>query len=331
MVDITDVTDGVLSGDGYFDKFMDTINVHLDNQFKQGRIQGKDYASVYLGSVQAALAQAISYVNVVEQVRASGIQTSIASTQSAKDIEVKDQQIAVQAEQVIASTANTEIAEKQSTKDLLVKQEQIDASEAKRTAEVALLNQKKESEIAQTADLVTAGTVRGAIGKQKDLHQAQIDGFARDAEQKATKIVMDAWAVSKSVSGDIIDAPDGARNDDIEDMLIKLRTGIGVTESIYKFQADAGSDQVVEAGSFVQLFGDASTAPVSAPISTYQWQVIANDTTSPNPTLSGSGATANITFDATPLPGTLVLKLTTTDSLAATSIATVSVVVEEVV
>jgi hypothetical protein len=87
--------------------------------------------------------------------------------------------------------------------------------------------------------------VLGTIGKQKGLHHAQTEGFARDAEQKALKIMMDSWGISKSVSGDAIDAPDGARNDDIEDLIIKLRKGIEITESIYKFNADAGNDQTV--------------------------------------------------------------------------------------
>lgn len=296
MADIKDITTGVINGSGYFDKFMDAINVHLDNQYKQGYIKGTDYANVYLGSLQAALSQAVAYVSVVEQVRASGIQTGLQETQSAKDIEVKD-------EQIRASGIQTDIAEEQSTKDLLLKQEQIDASLAKRTAEVALLNQKRKTEEAQINDTVDGVTVAGAIGTQKALQAKQTDGFTRDAEQKAAKILMDAWSAEKAVSGDLVFTPDGARNDDIEDVLIKLREGIGVTSSIYKLSADAGDDISVTADSVIILDATNSTAPTtSGDPTTYLWEF--------------EDATGNVlyNFETTPVSGGTLGELNAIDA-----------------
>jgi hypothetical protein len=52
----------VVTGDGVFDKLMETVNSHLDAQYKLGRITGADYATVYLGALQATVQQAVAYL-----------------------------------------------------------------------------------------------------------------------------------------------------------------------------------------------------------------------------------------------------------------------------
>lgn len=91
-------------------------------------------------------------------------------------------------------------------------------------SESNLLVQKKVTEEAQTVD----GAVAGVIGKQKALYQAQTDGFARDAEQKLSKIVADSWSVRRSTDETSI-APDGLDDTDIAQVLTKAAAGIGVT------------------------------------------------------------------------------------------------------
>jgi len=51
-----------VSGDGVFDKMMETVNTHIDAQYKLGRIKGSDYSTVYLGSIQAAMAESMKFV-----------------------------------------------------------------------------------------------------------------------------------------------------------------------------------------------------------------------------------------------------------------------------
>ncbi len=222
MVDVTDVTEGTIAGNGYFDKFMAAIDAHLAVQYSKKRIQGPDYATVYLGALQTALSQAVAYVGVVEQVAASA---------------------------------------------------------AKTTSETALLDQRTKTEMAQILDTVDSVPVVGAIGKQKDLQTAQTNGFSRDAEQKAAKILLDSWSISRSVIGAKFPVPSGAINTDIEDVLIKLRQGINITESIYAGVADAGSDQTVAISSFVLLDASGSTSrpdgnAEAQPPSAYTWSQI---------------------------------------------------------
>ncbi len=267
-----DILDGNFAGTGVFDQFMKVIDAHVKREYDAGRIQGQDYATVYLGALQLAMQQSVAYVQVAEQVR---------------------------------------------------------QSELKNVAETLLLKLKAVTEHAQTADSVgdldnltfdTNAAVLGAVGTQKSLQSAQANGFLRDAEQKATKILMDAWSVSKSISGDLIDPPDGAQNDDIEDVIIKLRQGINITSSIYKFQANAGPNQAVGISSVVRLDGTGSTSPsidtAGESISAYQWTILESPGTTP---ALIDATTVTPTFTATADAGDYRVQLQITGSLGSIS------------
>lgn len=75
----------------------------------------------------------------------------------------------------------------------------------KTSQETALLGQKVATERAQT---VGAGVdADSVIGKQKSLYQAQADGFKRDAEQKAAKLLVDSWNVRRTTdAGTVADS-----------------------------------------------------------------------------------------------------------------------------
>ena len=50
------------NGTGVFDKLMQTVTLHVTNEYDEGRISGSDYAEVYLGSLQAVLSQATQFL-----------------------------------------------------------------------------------------------------------------------------------------------------------------------------------------------------------------------------------------------------------------------------
>lgn len=105
---------------------------------------------------------------------------------------------------------------------------ELSALATKNEAEVNLLAQKRETELAQVSDLVATGTVAGVIGKQKALYQKQTDGFDRDAEQKLTKIMIDTWSVRQTTDGALA-APAGIADADIATVLAKAKQGINIT------------------------------------------------------------------------------------------------------
>ena len=54
--------DNIVTGTGVFDDLMETVNAHLDAQFKLGRLSGTDYATVYLGAVQSSMQTAVQFL-----------------------------------------------------------------------------------------------------------------------------------------------------------------------------------------------------------------------------------------------------------------------------
>ena len=64
------VTNNVVTGSGAFDDLMEAVNIHLDAQFNLGRITGSDYATVYLGAMQAALQNSVAFTLGLEKTNA---------------------------------------------------------------------------------------------------------------------------------------------------------------------------------------------------------------------------------------------------------------------
>lgn len=52
----------VVTGDGVFDDIMETINSHIDAQYKAQRIKAADVATVYVGIVPTALSESIKFL-----------------------------------------------------------------------------------------------------------------------------------------------------------------------------------------------------------------------------------------------------------------------------
>jgi hypothetical protein len=119
-------------------------------------------------------------------------------------------------------------------------------------AEVKLLDQKTATELANTSDTIpttlgvnATGTERkvfdkttpdnsvGVLGRQQTLYKAQADGFARDAEQKLTKIMADTWSIQASVANSAM-TPEAAGFAEYQLLAVinKARAGIGVTPDL---------------------------------------------------------------------------------------------------
>jgi len=95
MADITidQVTTTLPTGDGVFDVLMRSIDSHLDKQYLSGRIKGSDYATVYLGALQAVLQQSIAFVLTEQKVE--------------KEIELLDKEINFKTQQILTETEQT--------------------------------------------------------------------------------------------------------------------------------------------------------------------------------------------------------------------------------
>lgn len=214
-IPITELTTGLPTGDGVFDKLMASMKAHLEAEFNKGRIKGPEYATVYLGALDQVLANSMSFVIQKRQV---ALQADLLAQQIIlAGIEVMKANVALELLALEKTKAASEIAHIEAQTSMLAAQElneviqgrvleaQICKLQAefdltvntnlKTTGEIALLAQKTASEKAQTMALgVDADSI---IGKQKALYQAQTDGFQRDAEQKAAKLLVDTWTARR--------------------------------------------------------------------------------------------------------------------------------------
>jgi len=101
-----------------------------------------------------------------------------------------------------------------------------EAQTLKSTEELALLTQKTATEKAQTIALGVDDN--SVVGRQKALYQSQSDGFKRDAEQKAAKLLVDTWSVRRSTDeATVADGTNLLNDATVGRAVTKLLSGVG--------------------------------------------------------------------------------------------------------
>ena len=66
-LDITKLTECTLEGSGVLDKLLHTARVHLQDEFQQGRITGKEYSNAYIAIYDRMVQSAIAYALAAEK------------------------------------------------------------------------------------------------------------------------------------------------------------------------------------------------------------------------------------------------------------------------
>jgi len=199
------LTTTALDGTGVFDTLIRANKAHLDAEFAKNRIKGAEYATVYLGSLQAVLSASIQFL--------------LTKDKASLDADLVAQQIlnAAKEHEVLESTKCKLNAEF----DVLV------LTKLKVQQETALLLQKVLTEKAQT---IAAGVdATSLVGVQKGLYTAQTAGFTRDAEQKAAKILVETWS-ARRMTDEATSANSTNKLDDasVGSAVDKLLTGVGI-------------------------------------------------------------------------------------------------------
>lgn len=233
-IPVDKLTEAKLTGNGVFDVLMRATKAHLDAEFKENRIKGAEYSQVYLGSLTAVLESSLRFlldkdkafyeIALVEaQVRLADAQIRLVE----KQIEKEDQEAALRAAQV--AKINREIETMDISDNLLTAQVLLaQAQKISTDAQSALVIQKTNTEKAQTK---AAGVdVDSVVGKQKSLYQSQIDGFARDAEQKAARLMTDTWNARRMTDeGTVADGTNKLNDAAIGAAITKLLAGVNIT------------------------------------------------------------------------------------------------------
>lgn len=238
---ISDLTQKTLGGDGVLDVMLQTMRVHLSDQFEKERIQGTEYATVYLGAYQSTLEAAINFL-LAKQKQGLELQllTAQVSLAEAQEEQIRDQmqktpyEIQLLQKQVELADKQVEQADRQL--DLLDAQIQVQLKQLDLLAEqveqakaqTEYYAQRTITEKAQTqAGIAATGSV---IGTQVTLMNAQKDGYTRNAEQQATQILVNTWNVRRQTDEDTTANTTNLLDDATVGKSIQtLLKGIGIT------------------------------------------------------------------------------------------------------
>ena len=247
-IPLEDLTTVKVDGTGAFDVLMSAVREHLELEFKAQRIKGSDYTTVYLTGLQQTLQTAVEFL---VQGRKGQLEALLAAQQIAlAEVEVEKAKVeleileANQAKipyEIQLLQAQVELTQQQAAnaeKQLLV----LDAQICKLKAEYDLVMAQIEK-AAQEGELIAAKVATekaqtlsmgvdedSVIGRQKILYKAQADGFARDAEQKVAKTMIDTWNVRRTTD----EATDGNAQNRLMDSYIgqavaKMLAGVQIT------------------------------------------------------------------------------------------------------
>lgn len=192
IINISQVTTTLTTGDGVFDVLMRSIDSHLDKQYTSGRIKGSDYATVYLGALQAVLAQAMQFVLSEQEAEKKLVLMDAQIAGIAKDSQVKDAQIS-------AINSEKTIKEIQSAKDLLIKDSQISLQGAQKLSidsERGIKEAQSNKDLELKAEQISSSQITSAMkqtqsNKQNAVYDKQALGFDRDYKYKVAKSMVD--------------------------------------------------------------------------------------------------------------------------------------------
>jgi hypothetical protein len=185
---IAELTQATLDGTGVFDVLMRANKVHLEAEFSKNRIKGSEYATVYLGSLEAVLQASLQFLLQREKNLAEIALIEAQTLKVEAEILLIGQQTA---NAVVEGTVLTAQKCKLDAEFDLLK-----SNVLKSAQETMLLLWKTNTEKAQTTALGVDDN--SVVGKQKALYAAQTTGFTRDAEQKAAKVMVDSWSVRRT-------------------------------------------------------------------------------------------------------------------------------------
>lgn len=262
--DFKQVTDGCPSGSGVFDELMRSVKAHLQEEYDAQRIRGSEYTQAYTAALQGAMQQAIQWqlqaaisenqaLLIAEQIEGQNLQNKMIVEQT-EQVEAQTELTNVNKDNAIAQGAlipkqglllDEQIEGAGLQNQMITQQtltEEQNTANAEQTylttkfnveemlpAQKAIYDQKLITEQAQTQDTSINGSITGVTGAQKDLYRKQIEGFDRDAEQKAARVLTDTYAVvtSADLSGDSIPTSVGKTN--VDTVLNTLTDNAGLT------------------------------------------------------------------------------------------------------
>lgn len=206
-----------IEGDGVFDKLMSAVDLHINREFKNNRLTGDQYATVYGGSIVAVLAQSVQFALGGDQAKWATIEAQmkarvaeIEATTARVNLEkakfdAAASQFNMETSRATFALTKMEIANANAQHLLVMSQVEEQRYKVDNLLEITkdqqlytlntlmvdqhnLLAEQLESERSKTRDTYsTGGTIVGLAGKQRDLLTKQISLTQEQIESERSK------------------------------------------------------------------------------------------------------------------------------------------------
>ena len=153
------LTTGAINGTGAFDVLMQTMKLHLQEEYRENRITGDEYTQVYLGGMQSMVAQAVQFLLNHAQEEKALAEIGLIRQKTVTELVQTDDLIVAE----LGFNDGTDIGGMMkwmidaAEQDKLVKEAQV----GKLEAESGLIGQKVVTELAQTDDALTGAQSAG--------------------------------------------------------------------------------------------------------------------------------------------------------------------------
>lgn len=164
----------------------DRLPIEVANLVKQGLRLDKEALLTEAQTAQVTT-QTTKIPTEIEYLQAQIVQLSKQNLNLEKDYELKQGQLNIQLEELEIAKASLAIRRKEL--------DSLTANIRSTDAQANLYEQKVLTEKAQT--LANAAEPLSVLGLNKQVLEAQRDGFFRDAEQKAAKLYLDSWIIRR--------------------------------------------------------------------------------------------------------------------------------------
>lgn len=256
-LNLDQLTEGSIEGQGVFDKIMKAYDAHLKEQYQRNRITGDAYAKTYAAMVESAMGAAIQFLLQKDQTYWTAVTAQqnayLANAQLARAV-IEADTARVQMAMALAQMKNEQAAyaltkAKVATEEMAYCSAQYDLTSLKPQQlnqlieetnnlskqglvldeQKLLVKEQMEQTRAQTLDKRTDNCiVTGLMGTQRQLYAQQIDSYKRDQEHKYLKILTDAWVTQKTMDEGLV-APSSFTNASIDSVMSHYRTNTNLT------------------------------------------------------------------------------------------------------
>jgi hypothetical protein len=249
QVSLANLTIADVDGTGAMDVLMRAVKSHLDQEFRQGRVQGKEYATLYLGALQSTMATALQFVlqkgqaNLDAQIKQQELllaQQSVRKAREEVELVVLQQALALQQrlhlEDELLTSAKQRARLDQEIRNLQAQEDQIAVQTAQLEQQTLNLVSQKALVDAQ-ADQVEQQTLN--LASQKLQIEAET-GFtaARTANAAKEGLVLDANKLKADSEKALLDQKKVTELAQVSPTGVDANSVIGKQKALYQAQAD---------------------------------------------------------------------------------------------